>query len=79
MAIFVHQASEFNSFASPAYRFITDMETTYYSLETGQSDRFLSPFYDNFMDKNIYLEYRPYNIYEEGLPENWRFTIQKLE
>jgi acyl-homoserine lactone acylase PvdQ len=79
VAIFVYPAQKFTSFASPAFRFITDMNTTYYSLETGQSDRVLSPFYDKFVDKNIYLEYRPCNPYQEGLPATWHWTTQRLD
>ena len=64
VAIYVHPFKEYHSGASPAFRFITDMNTTYFSLETGQSDRFLSPYYDHFMDKNKYVEYVPRNPYK---------------
>ena len=79
VAIYVHAAKKYNAFASPAFRFITDMNKTYYSLETGQSDRiFTSAFFDNFLDKNMYLEYVPINPYKEGLPATWHFSIEKL-
>lgn len=55
VAIFVHPYKDYHSGASPAYRLITDMNTTYFSLETGQTDRFLGPYYDHFMGKNKYV------------------------
>lgn len=64
---------------SPAYRFITDLNTTYFSIEAGMSDRILSPYFDNFLNKNKYVEYIPRNPYQEGLPANWTFTVEQLE
>lgn len=78
VAIFVHQAKEYHSLVSPAFRFITDLNRTFYSIEVGTTDRILSPFYDYFLDKNLYLEYIPRNIFVEGLPTGWRFTVQTL-
>lgn len=40
---------------------MTDLNTTYYSIEAGQNDRILSSHFDEFIDKNIYLEYKPRN------------------
>jgi hypothetical protein len=55
VAIHVHQAEKYDSIVSPAFRFITDLNTTYFSLEAGMTDRILSPFFDNFLDKNLYV------------------------
>lgn len=35
------------------FRLVTDIDTTYYSSNTGVSDRVRSPFYDNF-SKDFY-------------------------
>lgn len=79
VAIFVPQAHKYDSFASPAYRLITDMNRTLYSLEAGQSDRvFSSSHYDEFMGKNQYHEYIPCNPFKEGLPEEWEFSVELL-
>jgi acyl-homoserine lactone acylase PvdQ len=64
VAIQTHQSKSYNSIASPAFRFISDINKTYYSLEVGESDRILSPFYDNFVGQNRYVEYIPRNPYE---------------
>lgn len=42
------QKKNFDSFGSAVFRMITDIDTTYYSVNTGTSDRVRSPFYDNF-------------------------------
>lgn len=78
MAIHVHQAEKYDSIVSPAYRFITDLNQTFFSIEVGNTDRIFSPFFDNFLDKNTYIEYIPRNPYQEGLPANWTFTVDKL-
>lgn len=61
VAIQTHQSKTYNSIASPAFRFITDLNNTVFSLEVGQSDRILSPFYDNFVGKDKYVKYTPRN------------------
>lgn len=42
------QKKSFDSFGSAIFRLVTDIDTTYYSVNTGTSDRVRSPFYDNF-------------------------------
>ena len=64
VAIFAYPAKKYTAFATPAIKFMTDMDKTYYSIETGQSDRHSSPFFDQFMDKIVYHEYIPRNIYK---------------
>lgn len=78
VAIHTHQSKSYNSLGSPVFRFITDLNRTLYSLETGESDRVLSPFYDNFLAKDKYVEYIPRNPYLEGIPEGWTAVIDKL-
>jgi len=68
VAILTHQTKSYNSIGSPVFRFITDFNRTLYSLEMGESDRILSPFFDNFVAKDKYIEYIPRNPYLEGLP-----------
>lgn len=43
--------------AGPVIRFITDIDETYYSIDTGESDRITSKYYDNFLGKNMYVKY----------------------
>jgi hypothetical protein len=68
VAIMTHQSKSYNSIGSPVYRFITDFNTTLYSLEMGESDRILSPFFDNFVGKDKYVEYIRRNPFLEGVP-----------
>lgn len=76
VAIFSPPAHQYESFASPAFRFITDLNRTLYSIETGQTDRaFSSPHYDTFMGTNTYHEYVPCNPFKEGLPTGWKYTV----
>lgn len=63
VAIQTHQSKSYNSIASPAFRFVTDINTTYFGLEMGESDRIHSPFYDNFAGSFRYVEYLPKNPY----------------
>jgi acyl-homoserine lactone acylase PvdQ len=44
------QKKNFESFGSAIFRLVTDIDTTYYSVNTGTSDRVRSPFYDNFAE-----------------------------
>lgn len=78
VAIVTHQSKSYNSIASPAFRFLTDLNTTYFSLEAGQTDRILSPFYDNFINSNRYVQYIPRNPYKESLPEGWRKSVDTM-
>ena len=57
---------------------ITDINRTYYSIEVGQSDRLSSPFYDNFLDKDKYVEYVPANPFQEPTPKGWVVSIDTL-
>jgi hypothetical protein len=78
VAIVTHQSKSYNSIASPAFRFLTDLNTTFFSLEVGETDRILSPFYDNFVNSNRYVEYVPRNPYRETLPEGWTRSVDTL-
>lgn len=52
VAILTHQTKSYNSIGGPVIRFITDLDETYYSIDTGESDRVTSKFYDNFLGKD---------------------------
>ena len=58
------QKKNFDSFGSAVFRLVTDLDTTYYSVNTGVSDRVRSVFYDNFAEdfyEGRYEEYRRIN------------------
>ena len=61
VGILTHQTKSYNSIAGPIFRFITDMNRTLFSFDTGESDRPYSSYYDNFLGLDKYVEYERVN------------------
>lgn len=49
VGIHSYQKKSFDCFGTATFRFVTDMNRTYYSADLGVSDRVTSPYYDNFL------------------------------
>lgn len=77
VAILTHQTKSYDSIAGPIIRFITDLQETYYSIDTGESDRVASKFYDNFLGKDLYIKYSKHNPIK-GENVSWRLLIDRL-
>ncbi len=77
VAILTHQTKSYNSIAGPVFRFITDLNETYFSYDTGQSDRVTSKFYDNFLGKDMYVKYKKQNPLKND-KVNWKVLIDRL-
>lgn len=78
VAIHTHQTNSYNSIGGPVVRMITDIDTTLFSMDLGNTDRVLSDYYDNFMGKDLYVEYTRRNPFLEELPSNWRVSIDTM-
>lgn len=78
VAILTHQTKSYNSIAGPILRFITDLNETYFWIDTGESDRVTSKFYDNFLGKDEYIKYEKINPLK-GEPTNWTLLIDRLQ
>lgn len=77
VAILTHQTNSYNSIAGPVFRFITDLNRTEFSLDAGESDRVYSTFYDNFLGKDRYVEYKKENPLKKRVP-GWHISANTL-
>lgn len=57
VGIMTHQSKGYHNVGNPVFRLVTDLNETYYTMDAGVSDRIFSPFYDNFVGKNNYVQY----------------------
>ena len=75
VAIFTHQSRNYFSRGSPSFRFVSDIETSWFNLEVGETDRVTSPYYDNFVNNATYMKYEVRNPALEGLPAGWSLGV----
>ncbi len=78
MAILTHQVKSYNAVGGPVFRFITDLNETYFSFDTGESDRVSSKFYDNFLGKDMYIKYTKHNPIK-GEKVNWQLIVSRID
>ena len=62
----------------PVFRFITDLNETYFSFDTGESDRVGNKFYDNFLGKDLYVKYTKHNPLK-GDKVNWQVVVDRID
>lgn len=61
VGITTHQVKSYSSIGGPVFRFITDLNRTIFSFDTGESASIFSEYYDNFVGKDLYVEYTRQN------------------
>lgn len=69
--------NKYRSVAGPVFRFITDLNTTYWSLDLGNNDNIFSEYYDNFLGTDEYVPYTAENP-KLKVPENWRMHARGI-
>lgn len=78
VGILTHQTKSYNSVGGPVFRFITDLNETYFSFDTGESDRVGNKFYDNFLGKDLYVKYTKHNPIK-GDKVNWQVVVDRID
>lgn len=79
VAIITHQSKSYKSVGDAVGRLITDLDTTYFSFDLGNTDRLSSQFYDNFMGKDMYVQYTRENPFINGPVVNWTLSIDTMK
>ena len=78
VGVTTHQMKSYDSFGGPVFRFITDLNRTLFTFDTGLSANILSPYYDNFVGKNEYIEYKRHNPLKEEV-EGWTLIANHIK
>lgn len=69
--------NKYRSVAGPVFRFITDLNTTYWSLDLGNCDNIFKECYDNFLETDEYVPYTQENP-KVKVPEDWKLIIKGI-
>ena len=78
VGITTYQTKSYDSLGGPVFRFISDLNRTIFTLDTGISGNLFSPHYDNFVGKDEYVEYKRHNPLKEDV-EGWTLTVKHIQ
>lgn len=77
VGITTYQTKSYESLGGPVFRFISDLNRTIFTFDTGNSANMFSPYYDNFVGKDEYIEYERHNPLKEAV-EGWTRTVKHM-